>query len=162
MAMSGRQGVLVLIKNIDGSSYRPLGTIMAMFDDKTRVASLSSGFIESEIALHVVEAVKRGLPSAVVYGRGRRLPKFNCRSVAAWRLRCSLGQKNCSGEHSTARQATVLSRSFLLPPARSGSVIWSRRLMTGFNDRFGDTGCVAAKDLLRMRGNAARAIAATA
>jgi len=53
-------------------------------------------------------------------------------------------------------------RSLLVPVARGERAVWDRPLVRIFNDRSGDISRVAAKGLLRMRGNAASAVAATA
>jgi xanthine dehydrogenase accessory factor len=44
--------------------------MMAVFKDKRRVGSLSSGCVEAGIALHAVEALAKGRPKIVHYGRG--------------------------------------------------------------------------------------------
>ncbi len=67
---SPEQGVLAVIVNIEGPSYRPLGAMMAVFKDKRRVGSLSSGCVEADIALHALEALANGRPKTVHYGRG--------------------------------------------------------------------------------------------
>lgn len=65
-----RPGVLALIIGIEGPSYRPLGAMMAVFDDKSRIGSLSSGCIEADITLHAREALAEGQPRRLRYGRG--------------------------------------------------------------------------------------------
>ena len=61
---------LAVIVGVEGPSYRPLGAVMAVFDDKRRVGTLSSGCIEKDIALHAQEALEAGRPRKVRYGRG--------------------------------------------------------------------------------------------
>lgn len=62
--------VLAVITGVEGPSYRPVGATMAVFDDRQRVGTLSSGCIENDIALHALEALEKGRPVAVRYGRG--------------------------------------------------------------------------------------------
>ena len=71
-ALLSRQGdcVLALITEIDGPSYRPLGATMAIFDDRQRVGTLSSGCIEADIAFHALEALANNETKKVRYGRG--------------------------------------------------------------------------------------------
>ncbi|MCB1367447.1 MAG: XdhC family protein [Rhodobacteraceae bacterium] len=70
LAASGQPGVLAVITDIAGPSYRPLGAMMAVFDDKARIGTLSSGCVESDIALHAVAALEAGEPQTVLYGAG--------------------------------------------------------------------------------------------
>ena len=70
LAASGRPGVLAIITNIEGPSYRPLGAMMAVFDDKTRVGTLSSGCVEEDIALHALDALEEGQVKTAIYGLG--------------------------------------------------------------------------------------------
>lgn len=67
--------VLAVIAKIEGPSYRPLGAMMAILPGEQPskpnwVGSLSSGCVESDIALHAVETLKKGAPRRVRYGRG--------------------------------------------------------------------------------------------
>lgn len=70
LAGSDQPGVLAIITEISGPSYRPLGAMMAVFDDKSRIGTLSSGCVESDIALHAVATLAGNGPSKVVYGAG--------------------------------------------------------------------------------------------
>ncbi|MEI2807284.1 XdhC family protein [Albidovulum sp.] len=71
-AILARDGdaVLAVITGVEGPSYRPVGATMAVFSDRHRVGTLSSGCIENDIALHALEALQKGRPVAVRYGRG--------------------------------------------------------------------------------------------
>ncbi|MCK0141988.1 XdhC family protein [Aliiroseovarius sp. F20344] len=70
LAASDQPGVLAIITNIEGPSYRPLGAMMAVFGDKTRVGTLSSGCVEEDIALHAMDALTTGQQRTVLYGLG--------------------------------------------------------------------------------------------
>lgn len=63
-------GVLAIITGIEGPSYRPMGAWMAFLPDSRRVGTLSSGCIESDLALHAARALETGRPVPVRYGRG--------------------------------------------------------------------------------------------
>ena len=65
-----RVGVLATIVGVEGPSYRPLGAVMAVFEDEQRVGSLSSGCIEKDIALHALAVLATGQPRCIRYGRG--------------------------------------------------------------------------------------------
>ncbi len=67
---SDQPGVLAIITGIEGPSYRPLGATMALFADKRRVGSLSSGCVESDIGVHADAAHRDGSPRKILYGRG--------------------------------------------------------------------------------------------
>ena len=67
---SDQPGVLSVITGIEGPSYRPLGATMAVFADTRRVGSLSSGCVESDIAVHAVSAREDGKSRTILYGRG--------------------------------------------------------------------------------------------
>lgn len=62
--------VLAIIAGVEGPSYRPLGAMMAILPDDSRVGALSSGCIEADIALHAAEASKANQPRLLRYGRG--------------------------------------------------------------------------------------------
>lgn len=62
--------VLAVIIGVDGPSYRPIGAMMAFFENSDPVGSLSSGCIESDIGLHAVDCLKSGKSRIVRYGRG--------------------------------------------------------------------------------------------
>lgn len=66
----GGDAVLAVITGVEGPSYRPVGATMALFPGGDRAGSLSSGCIESDIALHAQEVLDTGKPMAVRYGRG--------------------------------------------------------------------------------------------
>lgn len=70
LAESDAPAVLAVITDIEGPSYRPLGATMALGADGTRVGTLSSGCVESDIALHASEALAASEPKVVRYGRG--------------------------------------------------------------------------------------------
>ena len=70
LTLSEQPGVLAIITEIDGPSYRPLGAMMAVFADKSRVGTLSSGCIEADVALHAVETLALGHPKTIRYGLG--------------------------------------------------------------------------------------------
>lgn len=71
-AVLGRDGdaVLAVITGVEGPSYRPIGAMMALFPDGDRAGSLSSGCIESDIAIHAREVLESGSALSVRYGRG--------------------------------------------------------------------------------------------
>ena len=62
--------VLAVITEVDGPSYRPVGACMTFLPDDQHVGSLSSGCIESDLALHAKAALAAGRPKIVRYGRG--------------------------------------------------------------------------------------------
>lgn len=62
--------VLAIIAGVEGPSYRPLGAAMAIVGDGGRVGTLSSGCIESDIALHAAEVLQDNIPRLVRYGAG--------------------------------------------------------------------------------------------
>ncbi|NOX72173.1 MAG: XdhC family protein [Alphaproteobacteria bacterium] len=62
--------VLAVISGVDGPSYRPVGAMMAILADGTRVGSLSSGCIESDLVLQAEKARATGKPLTVLYGQG--------------------------------------------------------------------------------------------
>ncbi|MEO0772580.1 MAG: XdhC family protein [Pseudomonadota bacterium] len=62
--------VLAVIAGVEGPSYRPVGAMMTIMDTGARTGTLSSGCIESDIALHAVETAKTGQPRCLRYGRG--------------------------------------------------------------------------------------------
>ncbi len=68
--LASEDGVLAVIVGVDGPSYRPLGACMAIFDSGRRVGTLSSGCIESDLALHAKAALEKGTPIRILYGRG--------------------------------------------------------------------------------------------
>jgi len=71
-ALSGatQEGVLAVITGVEGPSYRPVGAVMALFGEKRRVGTLSSGCIESDLGLHAETALASGRPVRLRYGRG--------------------------------------------------------------------------------------------
>jgi len=63
--------VLAVITGVEGPSYRPVGACMALMPQSMgRVGTLSSGCVESDIAIHAAEALAQGRAIAVRYGRG--------------------------------------------------------------------------------------------
>lgn len=63
-------GVLALVIRTQGPSYRSVGATMVFADDGSRLGSLSSGCIESDLALHAETVRKSGTPMVVTYGEG--------------------------------------------------------------------------------------------
>jgi len=70
LAEAREGGVLAVIIGVEGPSYRPLGATMAILASGARVGTLSSGCIESDIALHAQEALARGETRRLRYGQG--------------------------------------------------------------------------------------------
>lgn len=68
--LSETGGVLAIITQIVGASYRNLGTMMAFGPQGQRVGSLSSGCIEDDIAEHAANALQSGQPRSLRYGQG--------------------------------------------------------------------------------------------
>lgn len=62
--------VLAIIAGVEGPSYRPVGAMMAVFAGGDRTGTLSSGCIESDIALHAQEVLRDGRAQMLRYGRG--------------------------------------------------------------------------------------------
>ena len=60
--------VLAIIEGVEGPSYRPVGALMAVFDDGTRVGTLSSGCVEEDISHHALRALETGDPVRLRYG----------------------------------------------------------------------------------------------
>ena len=63
-------GVLAVITEIVGTSYRNLGTMMAFGPQGQRTGSLSSGCIEDDIAEHAATALKTSQVRSLRYGQG--------------------------------------------------------------------------------------------
>ncbi len=63
-------GVLAVITEIVGTSYRNLGTMMAFGPQGLRTGSLSSGCIEDDIAEHAATALQTGQVRSLRYGQG--------------------------------------------------------------------------------------------
>lgn len=70
LAQAGGAGVLCVICGVDGPSYRPLGAMMAVLEDGTRIGTLSSGCVESDIGLHALQALQEGALRSLRYGKG--------------------------------------------------------------------------------------------
>jgi xanthine dehydrogenase accessory factor len=64
------EGVLAIIVGVEGPSYRPVGAVMAVDHTGRRTGTLSSGCVETDIALHALQALGEGRPQVVRYGRG--------------------------------------------------------------------------------------------
>lgn len=62
--------VLAVIAGVEGPSYRPVGALMTIMGSTLRAGTLSSGCIESDIALHATQAAEVGKPRTIRYGRG--------------------------------------------------------------------------------------------
>ncbi len=61
---------LAVIAGVEGPSYRPVGAMMAVFSERERAGTLSSGCIENDIALHAMRVAGTGRPETIRYGRG--------------------------------------------------------------------------------------------
>jgi xanthine dehydrogenase accessory factor len=70
-------GVLAVITETIGTSYRTVGTMMAFGADGRRTGSLSSGCIEDDIASHARASLTSGRAIALRYGQGS--PFFDIR-----------------------------------------------------------------------------------
>jgi xanthine dehydrogenase accessory factor len=68
--LSENAGVLAVIVETLGTSYRTVGTMMAFLADGRRVGSLSSGCIEDDIAEHAKTALQSGQTRSLRYGTG--------------------------------------------------------------------------------------------
>lgn len=68
--LSQNDGVLAVITETEGTSYRNVGTMMAFLPDGTRIGSLSSGCIEDDIADHAAKALATGQAIPLRYGIG--------------------------------------------------------------------------------------------
>lgn len=62
--------VLTVIAGVEGPSYRPVGAMMSVLGPRERAGTLSSGCVESDIALHAMDAREKGQPTVVRYGQG--------------------------------------------------------------------------------------------
>ncbi|MEM8776852.1 MAG: XdhC family protein [Pseudomonadota bacterium] len=67
---SPEPAVLAVIAGVEGPSYRPVGAMMTIFSPTQRAGTLSSGCIESDIALHAMDASDAGNPRMLRYGLG--------------------------------------------------------------------------------------------
>lgn len=70
LADSPGDAVLATITGVEGPSYRPPGACMAFLPGGARAGSLSSGCVESDLAIHAGRALAAGAPVAIRYGRG--------------------------------------------------------------------------------------------
>ena len=68
--LAQRRGVLAVITETLGASYRTVGTMMAFAEDGQRFGSLSSGCIEDDIAGHAKTALATGTAVSLRYGIG--------------------------------------------------------------------------------------------
>ncbi len=64
------QAVMAVITGVEGPSYRPVGAIMALGQDGSRVGTLSSGCIEGDLLVHAKVALESGRPISLRYGQG--------------------------------------------------------------------------------------------
>ncbi|MCO4847295.1 MAG: XdhC family protein [Yoonia sp.] len=64
------RGILAVVIRTQGPSYRSVGATMVFTDDGSRLGSLSSGCIESDLAIHAQTVRTNGVPLVVTYGRG--------------------------------------------------------------------------------------------
>ena len=69
LATDDRTGTLAIITGVEGPSYRPVGAAMAIFDDEEFIGTLSSGCVESDIAVHAHSAQEKHQPIAIRYGK---------------------------------------------------------------------------------------------
>jgi xanthine dehydrogenase accessory factor len=67
---SDEDAVLAIITGVEGPSYRPIGALMAVFDERRHTGTLSSGCIESDISLHAMRVLDTGAPEELRYGAG--------------------------------------------------------------------------------------------
>lgn len=70
LAAPDKAPVLAIIAEVVGPSYRPLGAMMTVFSETEHVGTLSSGCVESDIALNAVKARKNGRATRLRYGTG--------------------------------------------------------------------------------------------
>lgn len=70
LAGAPAEAAMAVITGVEGPSYRPVGACMALLPGGDRVGTLSSGCIESDIALQAARALQAGRPMSVRYGRG--------------------------------------------------------------------------------------------
>ena len=70
LANGSIRGVLAIVIRTQGPSYRSEGATMVFSDDGARHGSLSSGCIESDLALHAKRVGHYGQPMTVTYGHG--------------------------------------------------------------------------------------------
>ncbi len=64
------RSTLAIIAGVDGPSYRPVGAMMTVLSDSTRVGNLSSGCIDADIALHAMDVSAKGTIRMLRYGSG--------------------------------------------------------------------------------------------
>lgn len=70
LSTAAQPGALAIVVGIEGPSYRPLGAMMAIFQNGERVGSLSSGCVEADITLHAQQALETQTFRTVKYGKG--------------------------------------------------------------------------------------------
>ncbi|GAB5512108.1 MAG: molybdenum cofactor insertion chaperone PaoD [Hyphomicrobiales bacterium] len=63
-------GVLAIISDVTGPSYRPVGAMMAVLSPTESVGGLSSGCVEADVRLHAMDAITSGRQRTVRYGSG--------------------------------------------------------------------------------------------
>ena len=61
---------MAIVTKTEGPHYRPVGAVMALGPDDTRVGTLSSGCIEADLLLHARRAQKDNAPVTLRYGHG--------------------------------------------------------------------------------------------
>ncbi|MEM7741397.1 MAG: XdhC family protein [Pseudomonadota bacterium] len=69
-ALSRTDGALAVISGVEGSAYRPIGSVMAFLDDRIHVGSLSSGCMEESLAIQAEKARAESIVHHVRYGQG--------------------------------------------------------------------------------------------
>ncbi|MEM6354003.1 MAG: XdhC family protein, partial [Cyanobacteria bacterium P01_D01_bin.14] len=68
--LSQYDGTLAVLTNIEGSSYRQVGTLMAFGTNGIRVSSISSGCFDEALAAEAEAAFVEGTVRQVRYGHG--------------------------------------------------------------------------------------------
>ncbi len=61
---------LAVITGVEGTSYRPVGAVMAIGPKGRRAGNLSSGCIDEDVALHALRAMQDGQERRLRYGAG--------------------------------------------------------------------------------------------
>ncbi|MGB0906925.1 MAG: XdhC family protein [Maricaulaceae bacterium] len=67
---AGERTVLIFITDVNGSSARPVGTVMVVTNGGVYAGYVSNGCVDSDIALHALETLKTGEMKIVRYGEG--------------------------------------------------------------------------------------------
>jgi hypothetical protein len=94
----------------------------------------------------------------IVYFKKERLTRYRCRAQRPLRP----GPISLLPLSSFGQRKAEKYRDPIVGPARSERLVWIWLLISGFNGGFGYVRCIAVKNLLHLRANAASAIAARA